>query len=183
MPTIFSHAIAATAIGHLFPERNLPTRFWVLTAICSMLPDTDVIGFALDIRYNQMLGHRGFSHSILFAVIVSCLIANLAFRDLPLAFNKFALNIYFFLVTISHALLDMMTDGGLGVGLFIPFSAERFFFPWGPIEVSPIGVSFFSSRGLEILASEIKWVWLPTVVIIASVWIYRKSMGQQVDEH
>jgi inner membrane protein len=182
MPTIFSHAIAATAMGHLFPERKLPKRFWGLTLICSMLPDADVIGFAFGVRYSHILGHRGFSHSLLFAVIVGCLVANLAFRDLPREFNKLALNIYFSLATASHTLLDALTDGGLGVGLFVPFSAKRFFFPFRPIEVSPIGTSFFSSRGLEVLASEIKWVWLPSVLIIAAVWIYRKSVKQQVDE-
>lgn len=82
MPTIFSHAIAATALGHLFPERRLPLRFWLLTVICSVLPDADVIGFVFGIKYNQMLGHRGFSHSLLFAVVIGCLVANLAFRDI-----------------------------------------------------------------------------------------------------
>jgi inner membrane protein len=40
----------------------------------------------------------------------------------------------------SHPLLDMLTDGGLGVALLAPLSWERLFFPVRPIPVSPIGV-------------------------------------------
>ena len=55
-----------------------------------------------------------------------------------------------------------MTDGGLGIAFFSPFNLQRYFLPWRPIHVSPIGVSrFFSARGLRILWSEILWVWLP----------------------
>jgi inner membrane protein len=38
-------------------------------------------------------------------------------------------------------LLDMLTNGGLGIAVFSPFSRERFFFPVQPIPVSPIGLS------------------------------------------
>lgn len=179
MPTIFSHAVCATAIGHLYPARRVPRRFWVLTAVCSMLPDADIIGFAFGIRYSDMLGHRGLSHSLFFAVIVGCLVAGVAFRDLPGRFNGPALSIYFSVVTATHALLDALTDGGLGVALFAPFSAERYFLPWQPIKVSPIGPSFFSSRGLAVLASEIRWVWLPSVLVLVGGWSYRRITGQK----
>lgn len=47
-----------------------------------------------------------------------------------------------FAATASHALLDMLTDGGLGVALFVPVSNARLFFPVRPIAVSPIGAGF-----------------------------------------
>jgi inner membrane protein len=56
----------------------------------------------------------------------------------------------------------MLTNGGRGVALFAPFSNTRYFFPWRPIEVSPISVRhFFSTRGIQIMRSEFRWVWLP----------------------
>lgn len=36
---------------------------------------------------------------------------------------------------------------------------------WTPITVSPIGAGFFSARGVETLISELKWVWLPCVLL------------------
>jgi inner membrane protein len=73
--------------------------------------------------------------------------------------------VFLFLATLSHPTLDALTNGGLGVGFFAPFSNERYFFAYRPIEVSPIGVGdFFSQRGLKVLLSELRWVWLPSAI-------------------
>jgi len=45
-------------------------KFWVLAIFCSILPDTDVLGFALGIPYAHPLGHRGFFHSTAQAVSI-----------------------------------------------------------------------------------------------------------------
>lgn len=152
----------------------MPLRFWVLTATCAMLPDVDAIGFALGVDYDSMLGHRGLTHSIAFAVLVGLAVGMFAFGKRPSGPGRLQLIVYFTLVTLSHPLLDAMTNGGLGVALFAPFSAERYFFPLRPIEVSPIGMRFFSERGVEVLASEVVWVWLPGLLIYLAVNMYRK---------
>jgi inner membrane protein len=85
--------------------------------------------------------------------------------------------LYFTLVTLSHPLLDMLTNGGLGIALFAPLSGQRYFLPWRPIEVSPIGVRFFSARGLEVVVSEIVWVWLPALFVLLGASAYRKVRG------
>jgi inner membrane protein len=80
--------------------------------------------------------------------------------------------IYLFLATASHGFLDAMTDGGLGVAFFSPFSNKRYFLPWTPIRVSPIGAGrFFSSRGLDVLRTEFLWIWLPAAVLVMAAWI------------
>jgi len=172
MPTVLSHAIAATALGQWYPNRRLPAKFWLWTAMCALLPDVDVIGFPLGIRYDDMLGHRGLTHSIPFAVVVgfvaarSCAKSNtLGFGIWDLEFGIWPLWIYFTAITASHGLLDAFTNGGRGIAFFAPFSNHRFFFPWRPIQVSPIGVGFFSARGLAVLQSELRWILLPSVII------------------
>jgi inner membrane protein len=81
---------------------------------------------------------------------------------------------YFFLATASHGLLDAMTDGGLGVAFFAPFDNHRYFLPWTPIRVSPIGIGrFFTSRWLAVIRREILWIWVPVVVLIASASVLR----------
>lgn len=174
MPSIFSHAIFATAVGKAFTRKRVPVCFWVLTALCSILPDADVLGFAFGVRYGSLFGHRGITHSIAFAVVVGVVVGIFAFRGTRVGLSTSALIIYFTLVTLSHPLLDMMTDGGSGVALFAPFTAERYFLPWRPIRVSPIGMRFFSERGLETLESEIVWVWLPALVLLLASWLYHK---------
>ncbi|MFN2599086.1 MAG: metal-dependent hydrolase [Pyrinomonadaceae bacterium] len=175
MPTIFSHAVAAVAVGTTYARRSVPFKFWVWTALCAMLPDVDVIGFAFGISYGDMLSHRGLTHSLTFAFVVGFAVVSLAFREVETFTRRWwSLATYFFVVTASHGALDALTDGGLGVAFFAPFSARRYFFPWRPIEVSPIGLGFFSERGLEVFESEIVWVWLPSLALVAAVWGVRK---------
>ncbi len=81
------------------------------------------------------------------------------------------------LITASHGLLDAFTNGGKGVGFFIPFDNRRYFLPWHPIQVSPIGFAFFSREGLPVLLSEMLWVWLPTVAVVVPVLLYRRWRG------
>ncbi len=152
-------------------------RFWVLTATSAMLPDVDAIGFAFGVPYDSMLGHRGLTHSIAFALLVGFVVGMFAFGKRPAGAGRFQLILFFTLVTLSHPLLDALTNGGLGVALFAPFSAERYFFPFRPIEVSPIGMGFFSARGWEVLTSEAIWVWAPAIVIYSAAKLYRKLIA------
>lgn len=70
---------------------------------------------------------------------------------------------------MSHGLLDAMTDGGRGIAFFSPFSNHRYFLPWRPIRVSPIGGIDFG-----VLWSEVRWVWLPAMAVAAIAAIRRR---------
>ena len=151
MPTILTHpAVALPFLG------RVPRNVVFLGVLGSILPDADVAAFAFGIPYEHTFGHRGFTHSIAFALLFA-LIATLIVRG---RFGTFA---FLFLCTTSHGVLDALTDGGLGIAFFSPFSNERYFFPWTPIRVSPLGAGFFSERGLATLGSELVWVWVPSV--------------------
>ena len=180
MPTIFTHAFVATALGALGrPSDRMPRRFWVTAAVAAMTPDADVVAFTFGIPYASMYGHRGISHSLLCAAALAALLVVLAFRDTR-GRKRLALWALFALVIASHGLLDAMTTGGLGVAFFAPFSAERYFFPWRPILVSPIGIAgFMSPRGLAVLMSELQWVWLPATVLAAIAWSVRRSLERR----
>jgi inner membrane protein len=67
-----------------------------------------------------------------------------------------------------------MTNGGLGVAFFSPFTNSRYFFPFHPIMVSPIGAGrFFSLKGLAIIRSEALWLWIPSAVIFLGSTFFR----------
>jgi inner membrane protein len=170
-----SHAVAALGIGAFFYKPDIPKRVWVIGAACSVLPDVDVIGFRFGVRYGDFWGHRGFTHSLFFAAVLASAIVLLAFRSGLPSMSRGALWIYLFLATASHGVLDAMTDGGLGVAFFSPFSNRRYFLPWRPIRVSPIGIErFFTARGLTVLESEFLWIWIPSALVIASAWLWRR---------
>jgi inner membrane protein len=166
MPSAFSHAAAALGLGAVFFGREAPARVLALGALCAALPDADVIGFHYGVRYGDLLGHRGLTHSLLFAAVLAALVAPLVRTGGGPRLAK--LWAYLFLATASHGLLDAMTDGGLGVALLAPFKDVRYFFPFRPIVVSPIGVGrFFSPQGLAVLKSEFVWIWLPSLALAA----------------
>ena len=81
---------------------------------------------------------------------------------------------YFFAVTASHGILDAMTDGGRGIAFFAPFDDTRYFLPFRPIKVSPIGIAFLSTRGLAVLWSELLWVWIPATIIAGATLLIRR---------
>ena len=126
----------------------------------------DVIGFSAGIRYGATLGHRGLTHSLFFAAVAAVLVVALWVpRGLP-GVRAAPLAMYLALAMGSHGLLDALTDGGLGIALLWPVDGGRYFFPFRPIEVSPIGLRpFLSERGLAVLASELRWVWLPSAAL------------------
>jgi inner membrane protein len=173
--SIFSHAVAALGVSACFYRPATPKRVWVVGAACSVIPDLDVVGFRFGIHYGDFWGHRGFTHSLLFAALLASAVVFIGFRRGLPDLARFPLWVYFFLATASHGFLDAMTDGGLGIAFFSPFNNHRYFLPWTPIRVSPIGLGrFFSQRGLEVLQSELLWIWLPASVLVIAAWILRR---------
>ena len=172
MPTIISHPAIVVPLASWF--RRLPHIVVIAAAIGTVIPDADVAAFAVGIPYGHPLGHRGFSHSLLFAALFAAASAFVARRVTPEVSVRLAWSVVF-LATASHGLLDAMTNGGLGVGFFIPFSNERFFLPATPIRVSPIGVGRFAEKAGVVLASEARWVWLPCFVIAAAGILARRK--------
>lgn len=174
MASGLSHAVAALSIGSCFYRPGTLRRVWIAGAFCSLVPDVDVVGFHFGVRYGDFWRHRGFTHSLLFAALLATVVALLAFRNGSLGAPCLGIWSYLFLATASHGFLDAMTDGGLGVAFFSPFRNDRYFLPWRPILVSPIGVGrFFTGRGLEVLRSELLWIWLPAGLLIALAWFWR----------
>jgi inner membrane protein len=133
----------------------------------------DVVGFGFGIPYGAPLGHRGLTHSIAFAAALAAAATLLGW---PRGRSRPAVFTFLFLCAASHGLFDAMTDGGLGVAFFAPVDNTRFFLPWCPIRVSPIGVGgFFGPRGLAILASELVWIWIPLLALGAAGRLVKSS--------
>lgn len=180
MPSIITHAAVPLALWCAADRGRIPA--WLLAAgvVAAMLPDADVLAFALHIPYADAFGHRGASHSLLFAGVLAVVAAMWAFfgsgrpwsavscqprlaptTARPTVASTVQAAAFVFICAASHPLLDAMTSGGLGVALAWPWSEHRFFAPWRPIRVSPFAPQFFSARGLATLLSELRWVWLP----------------------
>jgi inner membrane protein len=179
VPTVFTHAIAAAAVAYAAPVRHGPRSMLVLAVASAVVPDLDIVAFDLGIAYEHVFGHRGFTHSVPFAVlwataVVSCW-PGIPVNGRPGVWGVLAT------ATLSHGLLDAMTNGGRGVGFWTPVVADRYFFPWRPLDVSPIGGGLLTARALDgsyrwvgVLMSELTWVWMPALALVAMVAWHRR---------
>ncbi|HUP94532.1 MAG TPA: metal-dependent hydrolase [Burkholderiales bacterium] len=173
MPSILSHPAIPLAIGIGLGSRVISARLLVTGVACSMLPDLDVYLGA----FVAAIDHRGVTHSLVFALTCAAIASGLA----P-SLDTRRLTAFWFIavITASHGLLDACTNGGSGILLLWPFSNDRYFMPWQVIEVSPLGVSaFLSQRGLEVLASELKWVWPPAFALGFALYGLRRTALQR----
>ncbi len=169
MASIFGHAVVGFTLTKVIDNENL--KWLLFVAIFStILPDFDVLAFKFGIAYEHPLGHRGFTHSILFTILWALALMLTIGRK-----NKLIWFLVIFFSTISHGILDAMTSGGKGVGFFIPFNNERFFFAFRGIKVSPLGIEkFFSSWGVQVILSEIKYIVIPCLLILLILGILKK---------
>ncbi len=170
MPTVFSHAAVGFAASKCASEVTAPnTRMMIASMAVSVLPDSDGLFFGA-IPYDHPFGHRGFTHSLFFAALIGALVA-LLFSKARWAGNHsfWMLAILFALMTASHGFLDAMTDGGLGVAFFAPFTNHRYFLPWRPIPVAPMSLDgLLTPRGSRVIRSEAELFWIFTLG--AAIW-------------
>ncbi len=164
MPTVMSHAAVPLAGALILGRSRLSWPVIATGLVFAMLPDADVVGFRFDIDYADSWGHRGATHSLIFAAVAALFAAAVLRPD-----RYIVAAVFLFIAMASHGLLDMLTNGGLGAALFWPFDDGRYFAPFTPIAVSPIGISnFISMRGIKVLSSEAIWIWIPLTLIAAA---------------
>jgi inner membrane protein len=169
--TVFSHAVAGFAISTFGNAPTSRTQLLVAGALCAAAPDLDVVTVGLGVPWGHMLGHRGITHSLAFAAVLAVVVTATVFRGR----GRPGIWLVLFVATASHGALDAMTNGGSGVAFFAPFDDTRYFLPWRPIPVSPIGVSrFFTRRGLDTMRAELWLIWLPAVVV-ALIGLVRRN--------
>jgi inner membrane protein len=163
MPTVMTHAVVGWGLARALRRADRPVlarRRELAAAVVACLPDADVIAFSLGIPYEHILGHRGASHSLLAGLLLGVavwLAVRASQRGEEARAGALTLGVLC-LAAVSHGLLDMFTDGGLGIALFAP-DHQRYFWPVQPVPVSPIGLGGFLARGLPVFAWEIVLLW------------------------
>jgi inner membrane protein len=168
MPSIITHPAVPLAIGFGLGPRIVSRRLLFAGVVASIVPDLDVYAE----MFTSSIGHRGITHSLLFALLCGVFAAAVA----PVLETRRAIALAFiFVATASHGILDAFTTGGPAVSFLWPWRVEGYFMPYRVIEVSPLGIArFFSERGLSVLASELRWVWTPALAVGAALYVLRR---------
>ena len=174
MATVFTHPAIAIALLPWFKGVLKSKLVLVVGILFTIIPDADVIAFNFGIPYSHTFGHRGFTHSLFFAAFVSVIFAwpLSKYKKLKMA----PICLFLFLCMASHGVLDALTNGGLGIAFFSPFSNERYFFPFHPVEVSTLSIKrFFNGQGIAVIISELKLIWLPCIIICMGRFIWLRN--------
>lgn len=169
MASVFGHLVASYTITKVGKANS--KLLIALALISSCLPDGDILFHNMGVPYGSPIGHRGFTHSIVFAIAWSGILV-LVFR----VFRNWKAYFILFFSTVSHGIIDAMTTGGKGIGFFIPLWDDRYFLPWRFIKVSPMSASrFFSEWGWNVIISEFQGIFLPCLVILILFKVLRNG--------
>jgi inner membrane protein len=168
MASVYTHALVGLGMGKLGFSRPMPVLFWILAALLPVVPDFDVFSSA---RYGAIYAHRGFTHSLLFAIFVGMIAAGATYRHFKIEF--WALSGFFFLIVAAHGLLEACATGGSGIPFFWPVDNRRFG-PWGFLPFSDIGFEIPNPRTSQAVRMEMLLVWLPTFLLVGAVVVVRR---------
>jgi inner membrane protein len=164
MASLFTHvAVPLLARRAVRVPKELERRLDVIAVLVSIWPDLDYATLPFEVRPNDLLGHRGLTHSLFVAIAVG-LVASLLFpksarrRIAPLLV----------LVALSHPIIDAMTAGDLGVALFWPITRARFSFPFSLVATCPVGLDeWLGYWGLLTIANEALYIVMPLALAVA----------------
>jgi len=119
-----THTVLGACLGEVIAGKRLGKKAMLIGALANNLPDIDVITTFWTDPANELLVHRGITHSILFAVIASPLLAlafQKKFKSYDVSFKRWSVLIGSGL--FLHILMDAFTS--YGTGWFEPFSHYR----------------------------------------------------------
>ncbi|MFM9841209.1 MAG: metal-dependent hydrolase [Cyclobacteriaceae bacterium] len=168
-----THIALGAIIGEAILGKQQGKRAMALGAMAQSIPDIDfVASFFLDTPHS-LLAHRGFTHSFLFAILITPFVALIAKRWHPLNDTSFAKWVVFFAIQILiHLLLDSLNAYGIGwfepflhlrISFNVLFVADPFYSIW-------LGISSFSLLLLSIKSSYRKH-WIATGLLISTLYL------------
>ena len=130
MPMPVAHGlVGASLVAAVLPRRP---RYWVWLAAGAVLANAADLDFILSFVLRSRGWHRGFTHSLAFALVVAlCLL-------LALGRRRARVGLALGLAYASHALLDFATTRtGGGAELLWPFTSDRMGLRWWGLSELP----------------------------------------------
>ncbi|UXE67461.1 MAG: metal-dependent hydrolase [Chryseotalea sp. WA131a] len=122
-----THIALGALIGQAYAGKVMGKRAMLVGAVYQSLPDIDIIAGLFLSPTENILFHRGISHSFLFAVLMSLVIAYCAHRWRRI--DNFGLTHWMMFIGLeifTHLLIDSLN--AYGIGWLEPFSNQRFSF-------------------------------------------------------
>ena len=120
-----THIAIGACIGEAFFEKRIGKKAMIWGILSQSIPDIDFLAALWLPPADNLLAHRGFTHSVLFALVAITLLALLAdkvHKPHNISFKKWIL--FFSIEVFVHLFIDSYNN--YGIGLLEPFSHERY---------------------------------------------------------
>lgn len=168
-----THIAIGACLGEVFAGKKLGKKALLWGALAQSIPDIDFLATIWTSTSENLLAHRGFTHSFLFALIITPLLALTAekwHRPHNISFRKWML--FFGAQVFVHLLIDGMNV--YGAGWFEPFSHHRVSYNW--IYVADPFFSIWPGISLLVLllASRhyrLRYFWARSALVAAGVYL------------
>lgn len=165
MASVLGHGLCGVVSGNLFRMSIEPTRKKWLVGLCvliALLPDMDVLVFMVFSPLG-MTPHRGFSHSLAFAFLITAITYLSTIQYFRVERGKLFLT--YGCAAISAPLLDYFMGAGPGIPFLAPFWDEGYLFP-----IKLIPTAYYATK----LNSLISILWYPPAVMgyVLEVFIF-----------
>ncbi len=119
-----THIVLGACIGEAIAGKQLGKKALLLGALAQNIPDIDIVASFWLPTTTDLLAHRGITHSILFALLVSPLLAWLSLRIFSSSGLSSRRWLYFWSIQVFiHIFIDAFN--AYGTGWFEPFSHYR----------------------------------------------------------
>jgi inner membrane protein len=119
-----THIVLGACIGEVIAGKQLGKKALLLGAVAQNIPDIDFIASAWLPVANDLVAHRGFTHSFLFTALITPLLAFVSarwWRSSGMDFRRWML--FWGVQIFIHLFIDAFN--AYGTGWFIPFSSYR----------------------------------------------------------
>jgi inner membrane protein len=157
----YLHFAPAVALAVALGPRRVGWRLMLAGALCGVAPDLDFLSVTMGFdRYNGTYGHRGFTHSLGFALLIGLLgllwpsAGHRGWR------HRVGTGAFLAACTLSHPLLDSLFNVGICSAWLWPLDGARHCLDWRPIPMR--GVPLF---GAQRLWMELQWIGVPLLVL------------------
>jgi len=121
-----THIALGAATGEIMLGKKLGKRAMLIGAAANSLPDIDFIASLWLSPADNVLAHRGFTHSILCMLLLTLTLCWIAIKWNKEGVSRYAWFIFFLLQLGLHLFVDGFN--AYGVGWLIPFDDSRFSF-------------------------------------------------------
>ena len=122
-----THIVLGACVGEVLMDQKAGRKAMLWGALAQSIPDIDFISGSWLTLTKELIAHRGFTHSFLFAFLIAyffALIASRLHKAEAISIKKWF--VFFLVEVLIHVLLDSLNN--YGIGWLEPFSSKRFAF-------------------------------------------------------